>query len=215
MEITWYGHSCFRLTERNLATVVTDPYDHKEAGYKTLALKADIVTVSQDKPGYNFIKAVKGADWHISGAGEYEIGGVFMTAVPTGNAAKNGKSADRNMVFTFDFSGINIVHLGLLKNTPTRNEIEAFGAVDVLLAPVGGGGGMNASKAAEVISLLEPGWVIPMHYKAEGSDSSLNSLNRFIKEMGLGKELDKRDSLKVTAGGIPEETRVVILNPKQ
>ncbi len=29
MEITWYGLSCFRLTERNLATVVTDPYDSR------------------------------------------------------------------------------------------------------------------------------------------------------------------------------------------
>ena len=29
MEITWYGHSCFRLTERGMATVVTDPYDHR------------------------------------------------------------------------------------------------------------------------------------------------------------------------------------------
>jgi len=26
MEITWYGLSCFRLMERNLASVVTDPY---------------------------------------------------------------------------------------------------------------------------------------------------------------------------------------------
>jgi L-ascorbate metabolism protein UlaG (beta-lactamase superfamily) len=29
MEITWYGHSCFRLTERNYATVVTDPFDQQ------------------------------------------------------------------------------------------------------------------------------------------------------------------------------------------
>ena len=39
MEITWYGHSCFRLTERSLATVVTDPYDHRQVGYESLKLK--------------------------------------------------------------------------------------------------------------------------------------------------------------------------------
>ena len=27
MEITWYGNSCFRITERGFATVVTDPFD--------------------------------------------------------------------------------------------------------------------------------------------------------------------------------------------
>ena len=26
MEITWYGLSCFRITERKHATVVTDPF---------------------------------------------------------------------------------------------------------------------------------------------------------------------------------------------
>ena len=39
MEITWFGHSCFRLTERGLAAVVTDPYDDS-LGYPTLRLKA-------------------------------------------------------------------------------------------------------------------------------------------------------------------------------
>ena len=38
MEITWYGHSCFRLTERSMATVVTDPYDNKSIGYFPLKL---------------------------------------------------------------------------------------------------------------------------------------------------------------------------------
>ncbi len=27
MDIIWYGLSCFRLTERGLATVVTDPFE--------------------------------------------------------------------------------------------------------------------------------------------------------------------------------------------
>ena len=54
MEITWYGHSCFRLTERSLATVVTDPYDSQVAGYDALKLNADIVTVSHDAPGHNY-----------------------------------------------------------------------------------------------------------------------------------------------------------------
>ncbi len=40
MEITWYGHACFRLTERGLATVVTDPFDSKEIGYEPLKLKS-------------------------------------------------------------------------------------------------------------------------------------------------------------------------------
>ena len=83
MEITWYGLSCFRLTERGLATVVTDPYDHKVVGFNPLKLRGDIVTISHDAPGHNFESAVKPKQMIIDGPGEYEIGGVFITAVQT------------------------------------------------------------------------------------------------------------------------------------
>ncbi len=46
MEITWYGHSCFRVTERSMPTVVVDPYDHHSVGFKPLKLKGDIVAIA-------------------------------------------------------------------------------------------------------------------------------------------------------------------------
>jgi L-ascorbate metabolism protein UlaG (beta-lactamase superfamily) len=79
MEIVWYGHSCFRLTERSMATVVTDPFDAEVVGYEALKLKADIVTVSHDAAGHNYLNAVKGYGHAITGPGEFEIGGVFIT----------------------------------------------------------------------------------------------------------------------------------------
>ena len=89
MEITWYGHSCFRLTERNCATVVTDPFDSKTVGYEALKLKAELVTISHDAPGHSFTDAVKGTTHVIDGAGEFEIGGVFITGVSTDGALRN------------------------------------------------------------------------------------------------------------------------------
>ena len=70
MEITWYGHSCFRITERGMATVVTDPYDHTVIGYSELSLRADIVTISHNAPGHNNIKVVKSNKWQIDGPGD-------------------------------------------------------------------------------------------------------------------------------------------------
>ena len=61
MEIVWYGHSCFRLTERGLATVVTDPFDHRQAGYEALKLRAEVVTISHDTPTHNYFDGVKGS----------------------------------------------------------------------------------------------------------------------------------------------------------
>jgi L-ascorbate metabolism protein UlaG (beta-lactamase superfamily) len=211
MEITWYGHSCFRLTERNFATVVTDPFDNKSIGYGPLKLRSDIVTISHDAPGHNNTDAVKGTSHVIDGAGEFEIGGVFITGVQTDGARKKSKEQGaNNTVYVFDYDGITVAHLGDLKQVPTQSEIELFGTVNVALVPVGGGGGLNAAKAAEVISLLEPNLVIPMHYATPATKLSLDALNKFLKEMGLSK-LDEQPSLKVTRSGLPSETHVVVL----
>ncbi len=213
MEITWYGHSCFRLTERNMATVVTDPFDNKSVGYFPLKLKADIVTISHDAPGHNNSDAVKSTSHIISGPGEFEIGDVFITGVQTDGSAggKKNKEQTRNTLYVFDYDGLTVAHLGDLRQVPSQTEIEALGTVNVALVPVGGGGGLNAAKAAEVISLLEPSIVIPMHYATPDVKVSLESLNKFIKEMGLGKS-DTQPSIKVTRSSLPEESHVVVLD---
>lgn len=205
MEITWYGHSCFRITERGMPTVVADPYDHTAAGFKPLKLKGDIVTVSHDAPGHNFVKGVKPATWEIRGPGEYEIGGVFVTGVAT------AEGKDRNVVYVIDYGGVTVAHLGDMHTVPTRTQVEAFGKVNVLLVPVGGGNALNAAKAAEVIALIEPGSVVPMHYKVDGAKVKLNPLKPFLQEMGLGKEKSE-PSLKVTSSSNSGETKVVVLD---
>ena len=210
MEITWYGHSCFRLTERMMATVVTDPFDNTSIGYDALKLKADIVTVSHDATGHNNAKAVKGTSHVITGPGEFEIGGVFITGVQTDGHGKKNNDQPRNTLYVFDYDGITVAHLGDLKQVPTQTEVEALGAVNVALVPVGGGGGLNAAKAAEVISLLEPNIVIPMHFATPDVSIKLDSLDKFLKEMGLGAA-DSQISLKVTRSGLPQETHVVVL----
>jgi len=210
MEITWYGHSCFRLTERSLASVVTDPFDHHVAGYEPLKLKAEIVTISHDAPGHNFVTAVKGKEHVITGPGEYEIGGVFITGVQTNGHGKRSPDEPRNTLYVFDFDGVTVAHLGDLRRVPSQTEIEALGNVHIALVPVGGGGGLNAAKAVEVVSLLEPGIVIPMHFGTPASIIKLSPVSKFLKEMGLN-EIDPQPTLKVNRGAVPEETRVVVL----
>jgi len=215
MEITWYGHSCFRLTERGLATIVTDPYDNS-IGYDSARLKADIVTVSHDAPGHNNVEAVKGAR-PITGPGEYEIGGVFITGIATHRPEKkkkDGENGSKNTLYLFDFDGLTVAHLGDLDHVPTQAQIEDLGTVAVALVPVGGGGGLNAAQAAEVISLIEPSIVVPMHYKTPEVTLKLEPLNKFLKEMGLST-VKTEESLTVKKTSLPEETHVVVLDYKR
>lgn len=211
MELFWFGHSCFRITERNLATVVTDPYDHRAVGYSPLKLKADIVTVSHRAPGHDFLSGVKGDPYQITGPGEFEVGGVFITGIQTNGHTKMNPEEPRNTLYLIEFNGVNVLHLGAINRVPTQTEVEDLGPVHVALVPIGGGMGLNAAKAAEVISLLEPNIVIPMHYETPESTIKMDSLGRFLKEMGIS-ETQAQPSYKVTSvNSLPEETQVVVL----
>ncbi len=212
MEITWHGHSCFRITERGLAAVVTDPFDPEVVGYDPGKLRADVVTVSCDKPAHNYVKGIKSKAFEITGPGEYEIGGVFITGVVI-NGKDKGKSTvvERNTIYVIDYNGLKVVHLGELNSVPSQTEVEGLGEVNIALVPIGGRTSLNAAKAAEVISLLEPSIVIPMHYGLKNSIMKLDPLSKFLKEMGL-TAVETEESIKLTSANVlPEETRVMIL----
>ncbi len=211
MELHWYGLSCFRLTERGKATVVTDPYD-ESVGFPPLKVKADIVTVSHEAPGHSNLKAVKGNPRAITRPGEYEIGDVFVTAIRMEPKAKKGKAARPNTLHVFDYDGLTVAHLGDLAYVPTQSQIEKLGTVNIALVPAGGGQALSAPKAAEVISMIEPSIVVPMHYKTGKEEISLGTVSRFLSEMGAAKSEPLR-SLKVRKSNLTEDTQVVVLAP--
>src|SRR5512147_2962140 len=213
VEIMWLGHSCFRLRDR-AATVVTDPYG-KDIGLILPRVRADIVTISHDADDHNYVKGVKGDFRVLAGPGEYEVSSVFVTGLELrGSKKKEVAVGPRNTVFLFEFDDLTICHLGDLNIVPTQAQVEeALGEVDVLLIPVGGGETLNASQAAEVVSLLDPHIVIPMHYHVPDCTLKLDSVNKFLKEMGLDK-VAPQEVLKVSRGSLPDETQVVLLELK-
>lgn len=209
MEITWYGHSCFRMMERGVASIVTDPFD-ESIGYETPRLRADIVTISHDAPGHNAESIVKGKVHTLVRAGEYEIGGVFITGVATYDSNQRAEDLRLNVIYVFDFGGLTVCHLGDLDHVPDQSQIEALGPIDVLLVPVGGGEALGSSQAGEVISLIEPSIVVPMHYQTPNCKIELDPVDKFLKEMGVSS-VEEVDTLKVTTSSLPEDTQVVVL----
>jgi len=198
------------MVERSVASIVTDPFDTK-IGYGELKFnKTDIATISHDAPGHNNAEGVK-AEVVLTRPGEYEIGGVFITGVAMYDRERPDRTSP-NIVFVFDFGNISVCHLGDLDYVPDQSQVEALGPIDVLLVPVGGGGGLASSQAVEVISLIEPGIVVPMHYNTPASTiKGLEGVDRFLKEMGLAA-VASQDSLKITSTASLEETQVVVLN---
>lgn len=208
MEITWYGLSCFRITERKLPTIVADPYNGK-LGLPALKLKGEIATISHDAAGHNCIEAVIGVEHCINGPGEYEIGGVFITGIVTNNDAQG----NNNVIYVYDIDGLTVAHLGDMQSVPNQTQIEALEEVNVLLVPVGAGKSLNAAQASELVSMIEPNIVIPMHYKIPDLKLELEDVDRFLKEMGVTDPTEE-SSLKISSTNLPEQTETVILTPK-
>jgi L-ascorbate metabolism protein UlaG (beta-lactamase superfamily) len=213
MEIVWYGHSCFRLKTRG-AIVLTDPCG-KGVGYSIPRLRADIVTIGYNHPDYNNCALVQGDPKVIEGPGEYEVKGVFITGIATPMKKVKGPERPRNTAYLFDFDGVNICHLGSLDHVPSHAQVEHLSDIDVLLIPVGAFTTINANQAAEIIGMLEPKIVIPMHFKTKATKLKLEPVTRFLREMGLPENTSFRDSLEVNTNSLPSETQTVLLNYKE
>ncbi|HXG41835.1 MAG TPA: MBL fold metallo-hydrolase [Dehalococcoidia bacterium] len=209
MEITWLGHSCFRLRGRQ-TTVITDPCP-PSTGYQLGRPTAHIVTVSHQHEDHSYVQGVAGSPKVLDAPGEYDIAGTFVTAVPTYHDGRKGAARGPNLVFVLEMDGLTLCHLGDLGHLPTPEQVELLSGVDVLFVPVGGHGTLDGAQAAEVVSLLEPKVVIPMHYRTPACRLSLDPLDRFLKELDL-EALEPQKRLSLTAGSLPETTEVVVLD---
>jgi L-ascorbate metabolism protein UlaG (beta-lactamase superfamily) len=207
VDISWYGHSCFRISERGKLTIVTDPFSDS-LGLPAPRLKGDVVTISHQTPGHAHVEVVKGRNYVLNGAGEYEIGGVFVIGLPM--HSPDGRA---NIAYILEYDNLNVLHLGDLAHVPDQSTIEALGAVNVLLIPVGGGNALRAAQAAEVVALIEPNYIIPMHYALPGLTVELDPVEKFYKAMGVSK-VQEEDTLKLSGNSLPEQPQIVLLRPQ-
>ena len=213
MEITWLGHSCFKLRGRT-ASVVTDP-PGKNTGYAIGRPTANVVTISHDHPGHNNVKAVTGSPRVVQGPGEFDVAEVLIRGTHTFHDQENGTALGRNTAFVMEIDDVIVCHLGDLGHRPTPEQVEELSGADILLVPVGGGTTIGGAAAAETVSLLGPKLVIPMHYQTPASKDKLEPIDTFLKEIGAPKAVEERQAkLSVTKSTLPQETKVQVLEYK-
>ena len=212
MELTWLGHSCFRLRGKD-ATLITDP-PSPTTGYTLGRITADIVTISHEHVGHNFAKGIGGDPKIIDGPGEYEVKQILISGVQTYHDIERGQRLGKNTAYLITMDEIHICHLGDLGGPLDDRAQEALNGADVLLIPVGGGNALNADRAAEVIAQLEPALIVPMHYATpvyKMADSVLDPIDKFCKSMGV-EMTEPLPKLTITRSSLPSESQVVLLN---
>jgi L-ascorbate metabolism protein UlaG (beta-lactamase superfamily) len=209
MEITWYGRACFRLKGRD-ATVITDPCP-PSTGFVAGKHDVELLTISHDHPDHGYTRSIT-AGLTLTRPGEYEFSDLLITGIRTYHDGEGGQSRGENMVFAVEIDGVHVCHLGDLGHLLTDEQLTELGPVDVLLVPVGGETTLTPSEAAEVVAQIGPKIVIPMHYGVDGASKDLGGPEKFLHEMAV--EPIRQPKAQVTASSLPEETQVVVLEPR-
>ncbi|MCL2679495.1 MAG: MBL fold metallo-hydrolase [Dehalococcoidia bacterium] len=209
MEITWLGHSCFKIRGKQ-AAIVTDPYG-TDIGYALGKPTANIVTVSHNHKDHNNTADVLGEPRVVSHPGEYEIAGVLIFGLSTPRNAEKDILRGKNTIFVFETEEITLCHLGNLDAPLSDSQIEEIGKVDVLMIPVGGNYTLKPAEAAALVRRLDPRIVLPMHYKSPYlTNDDLEPVDNFLREYGVS-DLAPLPKISFNKNNLPPVTQVTLL----
>jgi L-ascorbate metabolism protein UlaG (beta-lactamase superfamily) len=209
MEITWLGHSCFLIRGKE-KTIITDPC-HPDLGYRLGEPEADIVTLSHFHRGHNYIEGIADEPKQIKSPGEYEMGGIFITGIPTFHDDKKGELRGKNTIYVIEMDGITLCHLGDLGHPLGPQLVEEIGDIDILFLPAGEVSTILIDTAVEIVRQLEPHIVIPMHYKTEAFTGNLSPVDKFLDKMRI-RELEAKPKLSITSPSLPTPTQTIVLS---
>jgi len=211
VQISFLGHSCFRLKGRDVRILI-DPF----VSTKDVRLKkqeTDVLLISHEHDDHNDRSVIKDPKTTkiFAGPGEYEVKGAHIRGIATFHDTSRGSERGWNTVYIIEIDGITICHLGDLGEELDDDLVEDIGEVDIVLVPVGGTYTINAGQAAEIIRELDPRIVIPMHARESGFDytEKFDTLDDYIK--ADGSEVGKMDILKINAGDFATEGRKIVI----
>lgn len=214
MDIVFLGHSSFKIKGKN-ATLVTDPFSPEMVGFKFPKTEAEVVTISHQHEDHNFYQTVGGGPFVISEPGEYEVRGISVFGYPSFHDTKEGEERGVNNIYVIELEGIRICHLGDLGTVLPAKTVEELDGIDILMIPVGGKYTIGPKEAVEVVGQVEPLIVLPMHFKLPKTKiEGLSGIDEFLSQANI-PNVEKIEKLSITKDKLPQETKIVILEPKE
>ncbi|NLL52748.1 MAG: MBL fold metallo-hydrolase [Peptococcaceae bacterium] len=208
MNIRWLGHSCFLFTAQNGLRVLTDPYDDS-VGYPVPRKETDIVTVSHHHHDHDSVQVLPGKPQIVDTEGLHNISGLEIQGFPTFHDEVQGAKRGNNTLFAFTMDGVRVIHLGDLGHLLSADLLAQIGRVDLVCVPIGGFYTIDAQQAYQVVQLLKPKLVLPMHYKLDDRNSyPIEGIDRFL---GYFDKSKRAKTLDISPASLPQDMEVVVL----
>ena len=205
VEITYYGHSCFRIA-CDEQSVILDPYaDDSVPGLKLpQGLTAGKVYCSHGHSDHNARNLVE-----ETAVLEDPFDVKFIT-VPHDDCdgAKRGLSD----ITVLDIDGTKAVHFGDIGRPLTSEEYGYLKDADIVMIPVGGFYTIDAKKAAAIVRRLHPKLTVLMHYRTD--DFGYDVTDHIKDVLPLFKDVKQLDESTYTFTG-DEAGSIITLKPLQ
>lgn len=214
VEITYAGHSTFRIIAPDGTTFATD-----YAGYAGVGPLPDVVTMNHAHsshwtpyPDPGIAHVLRG--WNPQGGPAEHfltVGETLVRNVTTDIRSYGGVEADGNSIFIFEIAGLCIGHMGHLHQELSDAQVAEIGRLDIVFVPIDGSATMNHAAMMEVVKRLRASIVIPMHW------FSSFTVNQFIartRDYGLAVEISGEPTIRVSLNSLPSMPTLTVLPPQ-
>jgi L-ascorbate metabolism protein UlaG (beta-lactamase superfamily) len=189
LQITYYGHSSFRLND-GVYSLVIDPFlnGNPIATVKTKDVKADYVILTHghgdhlgdgleiakdnnatiiavnELADYCISKGAKAHNMHIGGSFKFPFGRLKFTIAHHGSKTPDGEYVGSPAGVVISIGGKNIYHCGDTGLFLDMKLIGEMTPIDIMLVPIGDNFTMGIDDAVKAVEFVNPKVAIPMHY---------------------------------------------------
>ncbi len=212
ISITWYGHSYF-LMELGNTRIAIDPHDGGSLNLPEFRIQADAVLITHNHYDHNAVEMVDAKRVVKWRRGNFTIGSFKVLGIGSYHDKASGTIRGENTIYIINFNNIRIAHLGDLGHLPDESFTKLLDGVEILMIPVGGVYTINAEEAWEIIKILNPKLVIPMHFWLPYSTLPLDPIDRFLSIAKARRLRVTGNKITFSIDEIPEKSTIVVMQP--
>lgn len=162
MKIINLGHACYLIKGQNVSVVI-DPYRNRSVPNLCLPhIEANYVLCTHDHYDHNAKE--------------------LINIIPTNNKLTyetivvphdhhNGEHRGLNNMYLLNIDGYHVLHTGDLGCIPHKDVLEKMQNVDIILAPINGYYTISAKELKDIIDIVHPKVIIPIHYHKKENNS--------------------------------------------
>jgi|ECHhosMinimDraft_1075155.scaffolds.fasta_scaffold04935_1 L-ascorbate metabolism protein UlaG (beta-lactamase superfamily) len=178
--IKYFGHSMVQIND----VLTIDPHDGGSIGLKRYYVRSKLLLLTHLHYDHDAVEVVKAEEVKVKFYGEMSSDGHRIRGFKTFHDMNSGRRRGENTVYEITAGGFKYVHLGDLGHPLSDEIVDELRGATVLFVPAGGVTTLNPRQAAELVRLLSPRVVVPIHYWVKGLLMPLNTEEEFVTQLG-------------------------------